>query len=122
MAKKVLIVEDNDKNRLLLRDILLYNGYEVIEATDGQEGIEEASRHLPDLVIMDIQMPVVDGFEARRILQESPVTKDLKVIALTAFAVNGDKERIMAAGFHGYIPKPFDTRKIAGLIDEVLRE
>lgn len=116
MAKKILVVEDNGKNRLLIKDILLYHGYEVIEAENGKEGVELAKKHLPDLILMDIQMPVMDGFLAIKMLKDDPATKNIKIIALTSFAMKGDRENIMEAGFDDYIAKPFDTRKLPEMV------
>ena len=114
--KKILIVEDNEKNRLLIKDILLYYGYEVIEAENGKEGLEQAKKHLPDLILLDIQMPVMDGFTAIKMLKDDPATKNIKIIALTSFAMKGDRENIMEAGFDDYIAKPFDTRKLPEMV------
>jgi CheY-like chemotaxis protein len=116
MAKKILVVEDNDKNRLLIRDILKYYKYEVLEAENGKIGVEQAIKHLPDLILMDIQMPVMDGFTAIALLKEDPATKSISMIALTSFAMKGDKEKIMQAGFDDYIAKPLDTRKLPELV------
>jgi len=116
MAKKILIVEDNEKNRLLIKDILLYHGYEVIEAENGKEGVRMAKGYLPDLILMDIQMPVMDGFTAIKMLKDDPATKNIKIIALTSFAMKGDRGSIMGAGFDDYIAKPFDTRKLPGMV------
>jgi len=116
MALKILIVEDNDKNRLLIKDILLYYGYEVLEAENGEQGVASAKKHLPDLILMDIQMPVMDGFKALAILKSDAATKSIRVLAMTSFAMKGDKEKIMQAGFDDYIAKPIDTRKLPALV------
>jgi len=117
---KILIVEDNEKNRTLVKDVLEYHGYEVIEARDGKEGIKMAKEHKPDLILMDIQMPVMDGITAGRILKNDLETKHIKIIALTSFAMKGDKEKILKAGFDDYISKPIDTRKLSGHIERLL--
>ncbi|MEK6743295.1 MAG: response regulator [Nitrospirota bacterium] len=116
MSKKILVVEDNGKNRMLIKDILLYHGYEVIEAENGKIGVELAKQHLPDLILMDIQMPVMDGFTAIVLLKNDPDTKSIRMIALTSFAMKGDKEKIMRAGFDDYIAKPIDTRKLPEIV------
>jgi CheY-like chemotaxis protein len=121
MPGRVLIIEDNKKNRLLTRDILEYYGYEVIEANDGQEGLKLARQKLPDLILMDIQMPLMDGFTAAGILKSEPATKDVKIIALTSLAMRGDREKIIAAGFDGYIAKPIDTRQLPLLLERNLK-
>jgi CheY-like chemotaxis protein len=120
MALKILIVEDNDKNRILIRDVLKYYGYEVIEAENGKNGVKLAKQHLPDLILMDIQMPVMDGFTAIALLKDDPLTRPIKVLALTSFAMKGDRERIMQAGFNDYIAKPIDTRQLPELIKKQL--
>jgi CheY-like chemotaxis protein len=116
----ILVVEDNDKNRRLIRDILLYYGYEVIEAGDGAEGARLAKEHLPALILLDIQMPVMNGFAALHVLREAPETKNIKVIAMTSFAMTGDRERILDAGFDDYISKPIDTRQLPRLVERML--
>lgn len=116
MAGKILVVEDNDKNSMLIKDILLYHGYEVFEAENGKIGVELAKQHLPDLILMDIQMPVMNGFTAIALLKEDPTTKSIRMIALTSFAMKGDRERFVAAGFDDYMAKPIDTRKLPELV------
>jgi len=112
MPPKILIVEDNEKNRRLLKDLLEYHGYEISEAEDGLAGVRAAQEHHPDLILMDIQMPVLDGFSALQVLRELEATKAIKVLALTSFAMIGDQERIIKAGFDGYLSKPIDTRTL----------
>ena len=114
---KILIVEDNDNNRTLLSDILIIHGYEVAMASDGQKGVDLARELLPDLILMDIQMPGLDGMSARSILKGDPATSRLKIIAVTAFAMQGDKEKILAAGFDGYLSKPINTRELPALVE-----
>jgi len=122
MAHKVLIVEDNENNRCLFRDILTFHGYEVTVATDGQEGVDMARTLLPDLVLMDIQMPGMDGLSAGIILKGAAVTCGLKIVALTSFAMSGDREKILAAGFDGYLSKPINTRELPVLVKKWLEE
>jgi CheY-like chemotaxis protein len=122
MAKKILIVEDNTNNLNLLRDILTFNGYEVVVATDGQEGVNKARELMPDLILMDIQMPCMDGMTAGAILKGDAVTKGLKIIALTSFAMRGDQEKFMAAGFDGYLSKPISTRDLPGQVRNWLED
>lgn len=112
LPNKILIVEDNPMNRRLIRDVLKYYGYEVLEAADGKEGVSMAMEHLPDLILMDIQMPVMDGFRAGDILKSDPKTKHIKIIALTSFAMKDDRDRFMEAGFDDYISKPLDIRQL----------
>lgn len=116
MPHKILIVEDNVNNRSLLLDILSFLGYEVSVATDGQEGVVVARKLMPDLILMDIQMPGMDGMTAAAILKGDPATSGLKIIALTSFAMQGDEDKFMAAGFDGYISKPVNTRELPELV------
>ncbi len=116
MSKIILVVEDNEQNLILVRDILLYHGYEVIEARDGKECLNMARQQMPALILMDIQKPVLDGMSAARIIRNDPLTRNIKLIALTSFAMYGDKERFMEAGFDDYIAKPIDTRKLPGVV------
>ncbi len=120
MSQKILVVEDNDKNRLLIRDILRYYGYEVLEATDGEEGIKMAKEHKPALIFMDMQMPVMNGFNAINILKEDAETKDIKIIAVTSFAMKGDREDVMKAGADDYMAKPIDTRQLPLMMKRIL--
>lgn len=116
MVRKILVVEDNEKNRRLIRDILEYHGCEVREAADGASGIAAAREYLPDVILMDIQMPVMDGIEAARIIRQEPALKGIRMIAFTSFAMKGDHERFLAAGFDDYIAKPINTRTLPELV------
>lgn len=122
MAYKILIVEDNENNRSLFRDILVFHGYEVTVASDGQEGVTLARKLMPDLILMDIQMPGMDGKTAGEILKGDPMTSSLKIIALTSFAMQGDQEKFLKAGFNGYLSKPINTRELPGLVKRWLEE
>ncbi|MFA6498343.1 MAG: response regulator [Desulfurivibrionaceae bacterium] len=122
MVGKILVVEDNELNQALIRDVLEYYGHEVIEAGNGAEGIERARECHPDLILLDIQMPVMDGFATIGALRNDPIPGLKKIIALTSFAMRGDRERIMAAGFDGYLTKPIDTRKLPQMVREWLGE
>src|SRR3954464_10534661 len=103
---QVLVVEDNEKNMKLFRDVLLSAGYRTLEATTGEEAVAVATEHSPDLVLMDIQLPDIDGVEALGRLRAGGRTAPLPVLALTAQAMEGDRERFLAAGFDGYLSKP----------------
>ncbi len=116
MAFKILIVEDNEFNCTLLKDILTFHEYEVTVATNGFEGVALARTLKPDLIFMDIQMPGIDGITAGHLLKESPETSGLKIIALTSFAMEGDRGKLMAAGFYAYLSKPIDTRELPILL------
>jgi len=116
MSQTILIVEDNENNRSLFQDILTFHGYEVAIARDGREGVDLARKLMPDLILMDIQMPGMDGMTAGTILKGDPATSGLTIIALTSFAMRGDQEKFLAAGFDGYLSKPINTRELPGLV------
>ena len=106
MAKKILVVEDDTDNRRIVAKVLAVEGYEVIEATDGIEALAQARSQLPDMILMDLALPNMDGWEATRQLKGDPKTRSIPVVALTAFAMRGDEEQARAAGCDDYIPKP----------------
>ena len=116
MAVKILVVEDNEKNRTLIKDVLEYHGYEVRTAADGASGVAAAKEFSPRVILLDIQMPVMDGLTAARLIKGDPATKNIRLIALTSFAMRGDRERMLEAGFDDYIAKPIDTRKLPELV------
>ena len=107
--KKILIAEDNPVNRELLRELLELRGYEVLEACDGQEALNMIAQQLPDLLILDLGMPILDGFGVIRKLRAEAATARLRVLAATAYAMRGDREKVMEAGFDGYLSKPIDN-------------
>ena len=110
MTHVILVVEDNDRNLKLLRDVLEYAGYDVRVARTGEDGVTLAVKEPPDLVLMDLQLPGIDGMEALRQLRESPRTADIPVVAVTAQAMKQDRERALEAGFDGYVEKPISVR------------
>ena len=120
MPKKILVIEDNEANRILMRQILAYHGYEVLEAADGAAGLAMAKEHMPDLILLDLQMPVMGGFAVIRELRKTPELSMLKVIAVTSFAMKGDREKALEAGFDEYVTKPIDTRKFVELVKNIL--
>jgi two-component system, cell cycle response regulator DivK len=115
-AERILIAEDNEKNVKLFRDVLRLSGYETLEASTGEQAIELATRHTPDLVLMDIRLPGTDGLEALRRLREDERTTDIPVVALTAQAMAGDRERFLEAGFNGYVSKPVNIVEFIGTV------
>ena len=119
--KTILVVESNRKDLRLCRDLLELRGHDVMEAVDGLEGISMARLHRPDLILMDVALPLMSGEEALSILGSKPETKNIPVIAFTGFAMKGDKERFLKLGFDGYIAKPVDTRKFVPQMEEYLR-
>ena len=120
MSSKILIVEDELKNLKLVSDLLQRFGYATIEATDGERGVELAKARKPDLILMDIMMPVMDGLEATRILKADVTTRNIPVLALTSYAMAGDKERILQAGCDGYVTKPIDIKEFLKTVGESL--
>lgn len=116
----ILIIEDNDKNLKLLRDVLQVKGYETIEATTAEEGLPLARAQRPALVLMDIQLPGIDGITAFRRLRSEPITEGIPVIAVTASAMTLDKAKIMQAGFDGYQPKPIRVKDFTEEVRRVL--
>ena len=120
MAKVILIVDDEPRNLKLFRDLLQASGYTTIEATDGEQGVELARARKPDLILMDIMMPVMDGLEATRILKADATTGNIPILALTSYAMKGDKERILEAGCDGYLAKPLDIKELLKTVTEYL--
>jgi CheY-like chemotaxis protein len=117
---KILLVEDNELNRDMLSRRLERKGYSVVLAVDGQSGVEMAGSHAPDLVLMDMSLPVLDGWEATRRLKADPATAHVPVIALTAHAMSGDRERAIAAGCDDYDTKPIELARLLGKIEVLL--
>jgi CheY-like chemotaxis protein len=115
-GERILVVEDNEKNMKLFRDVLIATGYRTLEATTGGEAVDLASEHTPDLVLMDIQLPDLDGVEALHRLRADARTQTIPVLALTAQAMHGDRERFLAAGFDGYVSKPVNVRDLLGTV------
>jgi two-component system, cell cycle response regulator DivK len=118
LGERVLIVEDNEKNMKLVRDVLQATGYRTLEATTGEEAVELALSQAPALVLMDVQLPGIDGVEALERLRQNERTASIPVLALTAQAMSGDRERFLEAGFDGYLAKPVDV----GELIEAVRE
>ena len=116
----ILIVEDNEKNLKLVRDVLQYKGYQTIEAGTGEEGVRLAKARIPDLVLMDIQLPGIDGITALGQLRADAATRAIPVIAVTASAMTHDRKKIMAAGFDGYQSKPIKVKEFMDAVREIL--
>ena len=110
--ERILVVEDNEKNMKLFRDVLVASGYRTIEATTGRDAVDMASEHTPDLVLMDIQLPDLDGVQALERLRADERTAGIPIVALTAQAMHGDRERFLAAGFDGYLSKPVNIHDL----------
>ena len=116
MDKLVLIIEDEPKNLTLFRDLLQRFEYMTIEAENGRDGVELARTRNPDLILMDIQMPIMDGLEATRILKLDANTKNIPILALTSYAMKGDREKILQAGCDGYLAKPIDVKEFLATV------
>ena len=118
---RILVVEDNPKNLKLVRDVLVHYGYEVIEATSGEDGVRLAGEQSPDLILMDLQLPGIDGAEALRQIRASGQNADVPVVAVTAFAMNDDRERAFDSGFNGYVEKPISVPRLPQQVSDFLR-
>jgi two-component system, cell cycle response regulator DivK len=118
----ILIVDDNPVNMKLIRVLLAREGYEVRTASDATEALIALNEFRPGLILMDIQLPGIDGLELTRRLKAAPATRDIPILGLTAYAMKGDEERILAAGCDGYIPKPIDTRALPNFIKGCLKK
>ncbi len=120
--KTILHIEDNESNRKIVRDLLSRASYRLIEAADGELGVVMAVQQLPDLILMDLQMPKMSGLEATRQLRANPKTANIPIIAVTSFALSGDDQKALEAGANAYLAKPYSPRKLLSLIREFLPE
>ena len=118
----VMVVEDNEKNRKLMRVLLKSKGYNVIEATTGEEAISTLKKQKPDIILMDIQLPGIDGITLVKQIKADANTNDIPIIAVTAFAMKGDEQKILSFGCNGYISKPIDTHELLNIIEQHLRK
>src|SRR5215469_15063702 len=116
MSKRILVVEDEEDNRKILRDLLTNAGFEMIEAEDGEKGVAVALSERPDLIVMDIQLPVLDGYEATRRIKANPELKAIPISAVTSYALSDDEPKVVAAGCDGYMPKPYSPRALLAKI------
>jgi two-component system, cell cycle response regulator DivK len=120
MNKRILVVEDQPDNRRILRDLLGNAGYELIEAETGEEALAAVETQRPDLILMDIQLPVMDGYEATRRIRSNPELKSIPIIAVTSYALAGDEDKARAAGCNAYVTKPFSPRALLAKVQEHL--
>ena len=120
MTRRILVVEDTEDNRRIIRDLLTSFDYELLEAADGAEGVAMAQAHRPDLILMDIQLPVMDGYEATRRIRAIPELAQVPIVAVTSYALSGDEAKTRAAGCDGYVAKPFSPRQLLAKIREFL--
>ena len=120
MSKRILVVDDQEDLRGVLRDLLIGSGYTVIEAADGETGVAKAKSDRPDLILMDIQMPVIDGYEATRRIKVDPDLNPIPIVAVSLFAMKGDEEKARAAGCDHYVTKPYSPMQLLRLIRGLL--
>ena len=122
MTKRILYIEDNPENRLLMRRVLMAEGYVVEEADDGNSGLQTAAESPPDLILIDINLPEIDGYEVTARLKQLPNLADVPIIAVTANVMKGDREKTLAAGCDGYIQKPIDIDLLPSQIESFLKK
>jgi two-component system cell cycle response regulator DivK len=120
VSKRILVIEDTEDNRQIIRDLLTSFNYELLEAVDGAEGVAMAQTHRPDLILMDIQLPVLDGYEATRRIRAIPELAGVPIVAVTSYALSGDEAKTREAGCDGYIAKPFSPRQLLAKVREFL--
>ena len=122
MSKRVLVVEDHEENRRILRLLLASAGIGMIEAVTGEEGVAVAERERPDLILMDIQLPGLDGYEATRRIKANPAVRHIPIIVVTSYALSGDEAKVKAAGCDGYVAKPFSPRALLAKVRDFIGE
>ena len=120
MSKTILVVEDQEDNRQILRDLLGASGFTMREAGDGEAALAEVAKQKPDLILMDIQLPILDGYETTRRLKSNPDTKAIPIIVVTSYALSGDESKARAAGCDAYVTKPYSPRALLAKIKEFL--
>lgn len=121
MSKRILVIEDHAENRRILRDLLISIGYEMLEATTAEAGIALADQHRPDLILMDIQLPGLDGYEATRRIKADSTLRTIPIIAVTSYALSGDDAKALEAGCDAYVSKPFKPRELIAVIQRYLQ-
>jgi two-component system cell cycle response regulator DivK len=120
MSRRILVVEDQEDNRQILRDLLASADYEMSEAENGQEALDAVAKERPDLILMDIQLPIMDGYEATRRIKGNPAYKDIPIIVVTSYALSGDEGKARDAGCDAYVTKPYSPRQLLAKIREYL--
>jgi len=121
MSKRILVVEDHEENRRIIRDLLTSAGFEMIEALTGEDGVRLAAAERPDLILMDIQLPGLDGYEATRRIKANPALRPIPIIAVTSYALSGDEVKAREAGCDDYVTKPFSPRALLAKVREHLK-
>jgi len=120
VSKRILVVEDQPDNRQIIRDMLADTGYEIAEAENGEEALAAITKQRPDLILMDIQLPVMDGYAATRRIKTDPALKSIPVIAVTSYALSGEEKKAREAGCDDYVPKPYSPRQLLAKIRQYL--
>jgi two-component system cell cycle response regulator DivK len=122
MSKRILVVEDQEDNRQIIRDLLSATDYEIMEAESGEQALEAVTKQRPDLILMDIQLPGMDGYEATRRIKADPALRSIPIIAVTSYALSGEEQKARAAGCDEYVPKPYSPRQLLAKIRQYLPE
>jgi len=120
MSKRILVVEDQEDNRQIIRDMLAATDYEITEAENGEQALTAIAKQRPDLILMDIQLPIMDGYEATRRIKADPVLKSIPIIAVTSYALSGEERKARASGCDDYVPKPYSPRHLLAKIRQYL--
>jgi two-component system cell cycle response regulator DivK len=120
MTKRILVVEDQEDNLQILRDLLTSEGYQIVEAQDGEQGVRAAAAERPDLILMDIQLPLLDGYEATRRIKADPALRAIPIIVVTSYSLSGDEAKARAAGCDDFVPKPYSRRQLMAKIRKYL--
>ncbi len=120
MTKRILVVEDQEDNRQIIRDMLSTSDYQITEAENGEEALAAVTKQRPDLILIDIQMPILDGYEATRRIKADPALRSIPIIAITSYALSGDEQKARAAGCDDYVPKPYSPRQLLAKIRQHL--
>jgi two-component system cell cycle response regulator DivK len=122
MSKRILVVEDQPDSRQIIRDMLTPTGYEITEAENGEQALAAIAKQRPELILMDIQMPILDGYAATRLIKADPALRSIPIIAVTSYALSGEEKKARAAGCDDYVPKPFSPRELLAKIRQYLPE
>ena len=122
MSKRILVVEDQPDNRKIIRDVFAATGYEIIEAENGEEALAAIAKARPDLILMDIQLPIMDGYTATRRIKADPALRSIPVIAVTSYALSGEEKKAREAGCDDYIPKPYSPRELLAKVRQYLSD
>jgi two-component system, cell cycle response regulator DivK len=120
MSKRILVVEDQEDNRQIIRDMLTATDYEIIEVESGEQAIEAVAKQRPDLILMDIQLPGMDGYEVTRLIKVDPTLRSIPIFAVTSYALSGEEQKARAAGCNEYVPKPYSPRQLLAKIRQYL--